>query len=113
MEERRMKNSFRVWLPLLALGVMLVTPLLAVNAVEAADLQAAINTAAENGKLDLKAPPGFLGIPGAPSPSLVVGFFWAIWVGWIFSTVGAFGGIMAGVGHISIFGVGEYAKSFG
>ncbi|MGD8252335.1 MAG: sulfite exporter TauE/SafE family protein [Desulfobacterales bacterium] len=108
-----MKNSFRVWLPLLVLGVMLVTPLLAVNAVEAADLQAAINTAAENGKLDLKAPPGFLGIPGAPSPSLVVGFFWAIWVGWIFSTVGAFGGIMAGVGHITIFGLGDYAKSFG
>lgn len=27
-------------------------------------------------------------------------FLWAIWVGWIFSTVGAFGGIMAGVGQI-------------
>jgi uncharacterized membrane protein YfcA len=33
-------------------------------------------------------------------------------VGWIFSTVGAFGGIMAGVGHITIFGLGDYAKSF-
>ena len=30
----------------------------------------------------------------------------------IFSTVGAFGGIMAGVGHITIFGLGDYAKSF-
>ena len=39
-------------------------------------------------------------------------FLWAIWVGWIFSTVGAFGGIMAGVGHITIFGLGDYAKSF-
>ena len=41
------------------------------------------------------------------------GFLWAIWVGWIFSTVGAFGGIMAGVGHITIFGLADYAKGFG
>jgi hypothetical protein len=33
-------------------------------------------------------------------------------VGWIFSTVGAFGGIMAGVGHISVFGLADYATSF-
>jgi hypothetical protein len=33
-------------------------------------------------------------------------------VGWIFSTVGAIGGIMAGVGHISVFGLGDYAGSF-
>ncbi|WP_245809365.1 sulfite exporter TauE/SafE family protein [Desulfamplus magnetovallimortis] len=58
-------------------------------------------------------PTGFLGIPGAPNPSLLLGFLWAIWVGWIFSTVGAFGGIMAGVGHITIFGLADYAKSFG
>jgi uncharacterized membrane protein YfcA len=57
--------------------------------------------------------PGYLGIPGGPSPSLILGFLWAVWVGWIFSTVGAFGGIMAGVGHISIFGLGNYASSFG
>jgi uncharacterized membrane protein YfcA len=57
--------------------------------------------------------PGFLGIPGAPDPSLILGLLWAIWVGWIFSTVGAFGGIMAGVGHITIFGLADYAKSFG
>lgn len=57
--------------------------------------------------------PGFLGIPGAPDPSLILGLVWAIWVGWIFSTVGAFGGIMAGVGHITIFGLADYAKSFG
>jgi len=57
--------------------------------------------------------PGFLGIPGAPDPSLLLGLLWAIWVGWIFSTVGAFGGIMAGVGHITIFGLADYAKSFG
>ncbi len=57
--------------------------------------------------------PGFLGIPGAPDPNLLLGLLWAIWVGWIFSTVGAFGGIMAGVGHITIFGLADYAKSFG
>ncbi len=56
---------------------------------------------------------GYLGIPGAPKPNPIVGLLWAIWVGWIFSTVGAFGGIMAGVGHITIFGLGDYAKSFG
>jgi uncharacterized membrane protein YfcA len=33
-------------------------------------------------------------------------------VGWIFSTVGAFGGIMAGVGHMTVFGLGDYGKSF-
>jgi len=32
-----------------------------------------------------------------------------VWVGWIFSTVGAFGGVMAGVGHMSVFGFGAYA----
>jgi uncharacterized membrane protein YfcA len=57
--------------------------------------------------------PGYLGIPGSPSPNVFIGLLWAIWVGWIFSTVGAFGGIMAGVGHITIFGLADYAKSFG
>ncbi|MBN2126620.1 MAG: sulfite exporter TauE/SafE family protein [Deltaproteobacteria bacterium] len=57
--------------------------------------------------------PGYLGIPGAPDPNFIVGLLWAIWVGWIFSTVGAFGGIMAGVGHITIFGLADYAKGFG
>jgi uncharacterized membrane protein YfcA len=64
------------------------------------------------GMIDPNAKSGFLGIPGAPDVNLFLGFLWAIWVGWIFSTVGAFGGIMAGVGHITIFGLGDYAKSF-
>jgi uncharacterized membrane protein YfcA len=55
---------------------------------------------------------GFLRIPGAPSTNIILGFLWAIWVGWIFSTVGAFGGIMAGVGHMTIFGLGDYARTF-
>jgi uncharacterized membrane protein YfcA len=66
----------------------------------------------EKGMIDPDAKHGFLGIPGAPDVNLLWAFLWAIWVGWIFSTVGAFGGIMAGVGHITIFGLGDYAKSF-
>ncbi len=76
-------------------------------------LEAAIASAVTDKKLDPKAEKGFLGIPGAPQISPIMGFFWAIWVGWIFSTVGAFGGIMASVGHVSVFGLGDYAASFG
>ncbi len=75
-----------------------------------ADTEAAVKTKAT---ITPGEPEGFMGIPGAPKPNLVVGLLWAIWVGWIFSTVGAFGGIMAGVGHITIFGLGDYAKDFG
>ena len=64
------------------------------------------------GMIDTKAAPGFMGIPGAPSPFWLYGIFWGIWVGWIFSTVGAFGGIMAGVGHITVFGLADYGRSF-
>lgn len=67
---------------------------------------------AGKGMIDAKASPGYLGIPGAPHPFLLYGFLWAVWVGWIFSSVGAFGGIMAGVGHITIFGLADYAKTF-
>ncbi len=77
-------------------------------------------TSLEKALAQLKSPkdktPGYLGLRGAPLSSTLVylwGLLWAIWVGWIFSTVGAFGGIMAGVGHITIFGLGDYAKSFG
>ena len=64
------------------------------------------------GQINPSAPPGFMGIPGAPSPGIVVAFLWAVWVGWIFSTVGAFGGIMSGVGHITVFGLADYGKTF-
>ena len=64
------------------------------------------------GEIDAAKPAGFLGIPGAPQVNMIVAFLWAVWVGWIFSTVGAFGGVMAGVGHISVFGLGAYAKTF-
>ena len=97
------------------------------KALEAADLPNAKKLALEKKKKGLEAAlaklknpksdkPGYLGLLGAPLSGSIIylwGFLWAIWVGWIFSTVGAFGGIMAGVGHITIFGLGDYAKSFG
>jgi uncharacterized membrane protein YfcA len=64
------------------------------------------------GQINPAAPKGILGIPGAPRPFWIFCIFWGIWVGWIFSTVGAFGGIMAGVGHITIFGLRGYGATF-
>ncbi|MCI5221656.1 MAG: sulfite exporter TauE/SafE family protein [Candidatus Electrothrix sp. AR4] len=71
-----------------------------------------INLPEELAKMNPQAEKGFANIPGAPKINLVVAFLWAIWVGWIFTTVGAFGGIMAGVGHLTIFGLGVYATGF-
>ena len=64
------------------------------------------------GQIDPAAPKGFMGIPGAPHSFWLFYILWGTWVGWIFSSVGAFGGIMAGVGHISVFGLSDYASSF-
>jgi uncharacterized protein len=57
-------------------------------------------------------PKGFMGIPGAPHSFWLFYILWGVWVGWIFSSVGAFGGIMAGVGHITMFGLADYGKTF-
>ncbi|MBM3303047.1 MAG: sulfite exporter TauE/SafE family protein, partial [Deltaproteobacteria bacterium] len=64
------------------------------------------------GQIDVNAPRGVFGIPGAPQVSYLLAIIWALWVGWIFSTVGAFGGIMAGVGHMTVYGLGAYASTF-
>jgi uncharacterized membrane protein YfcA len=64
------------------------------------------------GEINPDAPKGFMGIPGAPSHFWLWYILWGTWVGWIFSSVGAFGGIMAGVGHISVFGLSDYARNF-
>ncbi|GAB6110384.1 sulfite exporter TauE/SafE family protein [Desulfomicrobium salsuginis] len=80
------------------------------NKLQQAIAKAPVGT--EKGQIDPAKPAGFLGIPGAPNVSVVVALLWAVWVGWIFSTVGAFGGVMAGVGHMSVFGFGEYAGAF-
>jgi uncharacterized protein len=106
--------------PLICMAVLLVMAGLAVvllgaENVFAGKLEEAIAAAPQGtgaGQIDPGAAKGYLGIPGAPSPNLIAALLWGIWVGWIFSSVGAFGGIMAGVGHITVFGLGEYAKLF-
>jgi len=80
------------------------------NKLQQAIAKAPVGT--DKGHIDPTKPAGFLGIPGGPQISLILALVWAIWVGWIFSTVGAFGGIMAGVGHMSVYGLGSYANSF-
>lgn len=97
----------------LAAVIVLLAVVFFADAALADSLGDAIQQAADAGKLNMEAEKGYLGIPGGPQLNPIVGLLWAIWVGWIFSTVGAFGGIMAGVGHITIFGLGDYAKSFG
>ncbi len=99
-----------------AAGVLAALAMLALaGAAPAADLAEVVKNIPAGtgpGQIDPSAPAGFLGIPGAPQIGLVTAFFWSLWVGWIFSSVGAFGGVMAAVGHISIFGLGGYAASF-
>jgi len=100
---------------LLLILCLAALPMMAATPTHAAGLEEAIAKLPQGtgpGQIDPNAEPGFMGIPGAPPINPIVGFLWAIWVGWIFSTVGAFGGIMAGVGHITIFGLGAYAKTF-
>jgi uncharacterized membrane protein YfcA len=102
---------------LIVLTAVILVVLLSLCASEsmAGTLEDAINrtpAGTEKGQIDPAAAEGFAGIPGAPGINYFVAVLWAVWVGWIFSTVGAFGGIMAGVGHITIFGLGDYAKSF-
>ncbi|WP_027367153.1 sulfite exporter TauE/SafE family protein [Desulfocurvibacter africanus] len=101
------KHAFLVAALVLVVAVVLVQPAWADK------LADAIQEGITSGKVDPTADPGYLGIPGAPNVNLILAFVWAIWVGWIFSTVGAFGGVMAGVGHITIYGLGNYGKSFG
>lgn len=108
------KKIFSV-LPVLLIVLTLSMPFVATSDVFADKLSDAIAKApqgSDKGQIDPAAEPGFLGIPGAPSINMIIGLIWAIWVGWIFSTVGAFGGIMAGVGHMTIYGLGAYAKTF-
>ncbi|MCW5198548.1 sulfite exporter TauE/SafE family protein [Desulfobulbus sp. F3] len=66
----------------------------------------------DKGQINPQAEKGFAGIPGAPKINYAVAFLWAVWVGWIFATVGAFGGIMAVVGHMTLFALGAYAAGF-
>lgn len=109
------KNLTLLMVLLTIFSIVAVPVFLTTGNAVAASLEEAIAKApqgTEKGQIDPNAKPGYLGIPGAPQLNPIIGFLWAIWVGWIFSTVGAFGGIMAGVGHITIYGLGAYAKTF-
>ncbi|MBI5551223.1 MAG: sulfite exporter TauE/SafE family protein [Desulfobacterales bacterium] len=110
-----MSRKFTFCLIMLLLAGVLVGAWGAATPVQAGKLEEAIAKAPQGtgkGQIDPAAPAGYLGIPGGKQVNLVLAFFWALWVGWVFSTVGAFGGVMAGVGHISVFGLGAYAKTF-
>ncbi len=108
--------KFRGWLIVgLAIAVVSAAMLLYVSPTDAGKLEDALaKTPAGTGvgQIDPAAEKGFMGVPGAPKYFPLYPILWGIWVGWIFSSVGAFGGIMAGVGHITVFGLGDYAKSF-
>jgi len=113
--EEEMNQKLKLCSAVLLVSLFVVVPLLLTVHAQAVTLEEAIAKAPDGtgkGQIDSKGQPGFLGIPGGPKLNLIVGFLWAIWVGWVFSTVGAFGGIMAGVGHITIYGLGAYAKTF-
>ncbi len=110
-----MNTNFKCVSALFLIFCLAAVPLMLTGTAHSASIEEAIAKApqgTEKGQIDPNAKPGYLGIPGAPQLNPMVGFLWAIWVGWIFSTVGAFGGIMAGVGHITIYGLGAYAKTF-
>lgn len=109
-----MKRSGILFLLLMMFAVFTLPVFTSVPA-EAGPLEDAIAKAPQgtgSGEIDPNAPKGYLGIPGGKQINIYVAFIWAVWVGWVFSTVGAFGGVLAGVGHISVFGLGEYAKTF-
>jgi hypothetical protein len=113
--EEIMTKKPALFLIILVMCLAVGLPLLATTTAHAdqlADAIAATPQGTESGQIDPNAAPGFLGIPGAPDPNVILGFLWAVWVGWIFSTVGAFGGIMSGVGHITVFGLADYGKTF-
>ncbi|MBU0986692.1 MAG: sulfite exporter TauE/SafE family protein [Proteobacteria bacterium] len=112
-----MSNNLKIFFAIVIVSVLFLSPLIVAAPAHAgsdrlAEAIAKTPQGTGKGEIDPKAKTGWLGIPGAPSPNLIIGFFWAIWVGWIFSTVGAFGGIMAGVGHITVFGLANYGKTF-
>ena len=109
-----MKREIRIIMIVVALAAFSMT-LMSASVADAGKLEEAIAKTPQGlgkGQIDPKAEPGFMGIPGAPSPFWLYGILWGIWVGWIFSTVGAFGGIMAGVGHITVFGLADYGRTF-
>jgi uncharacterized membrane protein YfcA len=114
MQEDFMRNRTAVIIFFLA-ALAVVASLALVEPSWAGKLEDAIAKTPQGtgpGMIHSDMPKGFMGIPGAPSHFWLLYILWGIWVGWIFSSVGAFGGIMAGVGHISVFGLSDYAATF-
>ncbi len=110
-----MTQKKRVVSILMLMSILIAAPLMFSDIAFADKLSEAIAQApvgTEKGHINPEGEPGYLGIPGGLQINLIIAFLWAVWVGWIFSTVGAFGGIMAGVGHITIFGIGKHAGEF-
>ncbi len=96
-------------------ALVVLTVAIQAQPLEAGNLEEAIAKTPpgpDKGQIDPSAAPGLMGIAGAPRISWFYGILWGLWVGWIFSSVGAFGGVMAGVGHITVFGLGDYAATF-
>ncbi len=106
------KNGIIICLLVVAIAGLMLAGADSVFAGKLEDAIAKTPQGTEKGMIDPKAPPGFMGIPGAPTHFWLWYILWGIWVGWIFSSVGAFGGIMAGVGHITVFGLADYGKTF-
>jgi uncharacterized membrane protein YfcA len=111
-------KGFFTWI-LLIVGFLAIMGVLSSVALSSPDVGSKLQQAiaktpqgAEPGMIHPGAPQGFMGIPGAPTHFWLWYILWGIWVGWIFSSVGAFGGIMAGVGHITVFGLADYAGTF-
>jgi uncharacterized membrane protein YfcA len=110
-----MNRNLKLFFAVCLVSFFVISPLISTGVAYADKLQEAISKAPagkDKGQIDPQGAPGFLGIPGSIQVNLTLAFIWAIWVGWIFSTVGAFGGVMAGVGHITVFGIGKYAGQF-
>lgn len=110
-----MNQNMKIFFAVCLVSFFVISPLISAGTAYADTLQEAISKAPagkDKGQIDPQGEPGFLGIPGGVQVNLILAFVWAIWVGWIFSTVGAFGGVMAGVGHITVFGIGKYAGQF-
>jgi len=109
-----MRKKSLLIIGLLATLAVVATLVLALPA-DAGKLEEAIAKTPQGvgkGMIDPSAPKGFMGIPGAPKSFFLFYILWGAWVGWIFSSVGAFGGIMAGVGHITVFGLADYGRTF-
>ena len=83
-----MKREIRIIMIVVALAAFSMT-LMSASVADAGKLEEAIAKTPQGlgkGQIDPKAEPGFMGIPGAPSPFWLYGILWGIWVGWIFSS---------------------------